>query len=1456
MQMNIDEKEFKTYILDNTFTINRRYALSQQTIPDFIYLEKTDNNNYKSINLINIIKGNNYDTDKSLEDLKSINDKYFKLSILNLMCLLCYLKYSSRLPEGNNIGFYPFNNFISKHNILMQHVDVEIPIFIKSVKDKLNNMNNIVKNETLILQDFEKNKGVASTDLDILKIKKEYTYTIDIDSCSFFDNIKLSNDIPFASVRDFYKIYKGFKPLTKWIFLNDDINTSYTRNTNILSMNKSEKDILTLKVSNVKNTPMFKEYEKDIFDESDIETVEKIALEQNKKNDSIKDEIYTDVHITFKSVWDEYLEQKAVKDKIVQREKQRIILLNIVQEKKTEDKTIEPSKIKRKGKGDKPNVQNVLNVQDTIKQQQEAETELEKRKIEIEQEETLKQKRKEYKMTIVIDTKITNKDGELNEKELLLRVLSCFNNIPTPIRVSAPVVEKQIQSEFYIPNQLTDFSILKDMIFNDPMFKRYIQLDERLSIHKYKKNMYCYFISDNDEQKTKYIAFSITQKKVEKTDTKIIAKDQGLSIGTFYLNVKIIRCTNMEETRRFKNIFCKYIDYYNKNKDKVINDYAKILNDPNIINKLLEEEKQYKEPRRAIRQKQLLKDIDPKLFFPGYARICEQKYAPKILNDNEIETFYGDNATEDNIDKRKHIMLYPKTPEEGKQYYYSCLNNKHNHLYPGLQRNYLDNFDKYPIVPCCFVSDQSKKTESPFDLYYGDRNMNYDQIKDFFLEKDEQDSATHIITTQKFIPPGRFGVLPKDIISYLHSIDPSNKYYRKGSLRSIDSVIDVLLYARKRDYDSLSVSEKNDYIKKIKKQMIDLLLDNNIIFLQESYNTNMLQIIKDNNYLDPHVFYPLLQHIFKCNIILFTRNQQYPDGVLSCPFYDKEYLKFIPDNQLKYVLIYEHMGAETDNAKYPQCEVIFKHHNNIIHPTFTFGSFIEKINNNLSQIYPIRLFTHINSVFSKYNVISYGINEAGKTIYLTLKRKDKLIYMLTDPLPNMNCDVNQTVITLSKYNNFNDPKTAFEFGKDENINLTSFVKNGIFYGFQGNVNDFKFYIPVQPKETTGNVPDNIIDFPIIESKNNQIAISKLDVFNEYKIVSRLLVEYFYYLFSVDYNIYKPNNIDNQYIQNFINRNVKLQSQIDYEPLLLNGQIFNISIFKKDDKYELPVPNTNVLNKLVYNLKLKLDREHNKLFNYHNLEYVPSSYSEVDDFKNSLENNYIVIKGKYPMIQWIKAGTNNYNVYNFVQLPNISVYHEINNIIDEKQKNNLLLLVFVSKWSNPSKNIQNKLYSNKTRKLIFDKYKEVMTIVYIDIDNHKTIADYFNIKSLPTFIFSELDHTNFILKIVSRIEGDIKTFKNLKLLNSELKNILKDTDLNDNLTNVINKANDDKELDQNIDKILEDIFENIDLDEQEESEEPVEPVEPVELEEPEEEKRDDSEEPELSSFFSQYQRSSQ
>ena len=1446
--MKIDGKEYNSYLLDNDYTIKRRLAFLNNTIPDFIYMEKTNekNNEYISISLIKKIQETDID---SLEKIKELNDKYFYLSLLDLLCLWCYIKYKGSFPSGNSTDFYTFTLFIEKYKIRAIYIENEMPFFLKKIKEKINSIKQTVESELKILDYFDKLKEVESTNLEVTKIKKEYVYTVNIDSCTFFDSINLSNDVPFATLKDFYKIYKGFKPLTKWIFLNDDLNIDRSS-----IQNKEQKDIIALKVSNVKNTPLMKENELNILDELDLENYEKEIENNEKKLQSIKEEVYNNVYITFKSSWDEYLEEKLKKQKIESREKQRLKLLEIAMNKDKEEKSqlelqserkeeTRSIRVKRKGvketeitEEERERKERERKERDELKKQEEEklkktideEKDMERRKIELELEETIKLKRKEYKMYILIETNVSDKETQLNDKETLQRVLSCFT---VPVNLLKQGVEKQIQSEFYIPQQSVDFPILKDMFFNNNLFNKFLQLDERLSIYKYKKNMYFYFIPDITEAKTKYIACSLIQKKVEKIDTKIIAKNPSkLSVGSYYLQLKILRCSNQKESEIFKNIFCKYIGYYNNSKDKIINEYKEILKSSKNykIEKLLEQEKQFKEPKRYIRQKQLLKDIDPNQFIPGYARICEKKYAPKILNENEIEKYYGDNVSENDIKKRKNIMLYPKTPEDGKQYYYSCMDNKNNHLYPGLQKNYLDNFDKFPVVPCCFVSDQSVKLDSPYDLYFGDKNMTFEQMKDFFIEKETTDTATHIITTQKLLPSGRFGVLSKDIISFLHSIDPTDQYYRKGSIRSVDSVIDALLYARKTDYEDYSINDKVEYIKKIKERMIKLIEDNNIKYLQESYNMNMLQIINDNSYINPHIFYPILEHIFKCNIILFTRNNQYPDGVLSCPYFDKEYLKFEPDNSQKYIIIYEHMGTETDNAKYPQCEIIFKYHDNMIYPTFKYNDFIENINNSLYQMYPVKIYKPIENLFKKYNIQKYGIDEFGKTIYLHLKN-EKSIHIITNPLPNLDLDITQTIVSFSKFNKLNDPKIAYEFGQQENIKLTSYVKNGIFYGFQGKIDYLTIYIPTIPTKTTGNVPDNIIDFPIIDSKNNEISLNKLEIYNEYKNVSRLIVEYFYYLFSIDYNIYKPDNIDNKYIQEFIKRNVSIQRDINYTNLLNNSRIFNIDIFKKSVasssrngnsiRYELPIENDKILNKLVYNLKLKLDREHLKLFNYNNLQYIPSSYSDIDDFKLSIENNNIVIKGKYPMIQWIKATKNNYSVYDFVQLPRISVYHELNNILDNEQKNNLLLLVFVSKWSKPSKNIQSKLYSPKTKKLIFDHYKNEMTIIYVDIDNHKAFADYFTIKTLPTFIFCNLDHLNNIMKIISRIEGDVKMFKNLKLLNSEIKNILKDSE-KDNLTNVLNKAKDDKELDIDIDKVLEDIIENIDIEDEDIGQEPI------------------------------------
>jgi hypothetical protein len=1397
--MIIDNKDFKTYLLDNLFSIKRRFSRLNNIIPEYIHFEPIKENlnflknEYKSINLINFIKNSSINDIKKVYDL---NIKHFNLTIIDFVSLWCNLKYNSKIPSFSNEDFYFLTEFIEKYNVNLNYIEDNMSFFLKKLKEKLDYNNKTVDDETLILERFEKFETVYSTKLDITKIKKEYVYTVNVDSCYFFDSIKLSNDVPFAVLKEFYKVSKGFKPLTKWIFINDELK---------------DKETIILKVSNKKNTQLFNESNVG----SDSETYKEL-----------KDEMYFNVYITFKSSWDEYLEEKKQKEKKELKEKQQKKLIEISlekekkeieKEKQKEKDTVvrkikrkinqtEEEKLKEKEEEEKKELKRKKKEEESALRQEEEqrELELEKKRIELELEETIKQKKKEYKVYIEIEF---DKNSDLNDKEMLQRVLSCFS---IPINLLKEGVEKHIQSEVLIPNQLIDFTIFKDLMFNNLIFNKFLQLDERLSIYKYKRNMYFYFIPDKNELKQNYIACSIKQNKVEKIDTKIISKDpKNLTQGTNYIELKIIKCNNLDLTQKFVTIFCKYITYYNTLKNKIIKEYSEILPD---INKLLENEREIKKQKRQIREKEFLKDIDPEQFIPGYARICEKKFAPKILNENEIETFFGDDATEENIEKRKNIMIYPKTEQEGKQHYYSCLGNEKKHQFPGLQRNYLDNFDKYPVVPCCFVVDQSTKLDSPYNLYYG-KDMNFEQMKEYFLEKDETDTASHVIKTQKIISSGRYGVLPKDIISFLHSIDPKNQYYRKGSLRSVDSVIDALLYSRKSTYDELSKNDKLKFIEQIKNRMVKLIETNNIQFLQESYNVDMKQLLLNNSYIDPHIFHPLLEHIFDCNIFIFKRDLQNPNGILSCPYFEKEYLQFEPNQQKKYVLIYEHMGSETDNAKYPQCEIIFKYNisssNNIFFTSFKYDIFIQNIDKSLLSLYPIKRFKNINLILKKYNIQSYGINEFGKTVNLILKYNNKTISIITNPLPNCSLNIPQTIVSFSKYNNFNNERDSYEFGIDENITLTSCVKSGFFYGFQGKSDYLDFYIPTRTIKTKENIPDKNIDFPILESKNSQITISKLDTYNQYKNNSRLLVEYFYYLFSIDYNLYNPEFVNQDYINDFINRNIIIEPNVDYNKILSNSRIFNVENLKKENKYQLPVSNKKILNKLIFNLKLKLDREYLKLLNYNNLQYIPSFYSDIDDFKYSLENNSSVIKGKYQMIQWIKSAKNNYTTFDYIQLPNVSIYNEIKNILNENQFNNLLLLVFISKWSKPSKNIQNKLYSTKNNKLFFDKYKNYMTIIYIDIDNHKALSEFFSIKTLPTFIFSKLDNISNKLNVLSRIEGDIKMYKNVKLLNSEIKNLLNVKE-EDELSNILKDIKNDKQLDDEIDKVLESVIEELDI----------------------------------------------
>ena len=118
--MKIDDKEFESYLLDNEYTIKRRFSFLNNTIPEFIYIEKINENKYKSINLMTKIQESNIN---SLNEIKELNDKYFYLSLIDVMCLWCVIKYKGSLPSGNNVDFYEFTTYIEKHGLKFNYIE-------------------------------------------------------------------------------------------------------------------------------------------------------------------------------------------------------------------------------------------------------------------------------------------------------------------------------------------------------------------------------------------------------------------------------------------------------------------------------------------------------------------------------------------------------------------------------------------------------------------------------------------------------------------------------------------------------------------------------------------------------------------------------------------------------------------------------------------------------------------------------------------------------------------------------------------------------------------------------------------------------------------------------------------------------------------------------------------------------------------------------------------------------------------------------------------------------------------------------------------------------------------------------------------------------------------------------------------------------------------------------------
>jgi hypothetical protein len=404
------------------------------------------------------------------------------------------------------------------------------------------------------------------------------------------------------------------------------------------------------------------------------------------------------------------------------------------------------------------------------------------------------------------------------------------------INFNYTLLSSLIQTTFYFPNlDLCETSFL-DVIMMD--FSETVVCDEKT-------------FSNRKWHTLKFISENIININVSIKKCKTIKLAKKFGVDLFSINSVYVKCTSSavkhpELLEIAKTKLSKIIYLSQSIKDEILPFYQSILGKDTNYTKFNDETTDY-----TVSNTKRLKQIMPTLFITDYPRKC--LHLPRILESHEDKT---------------NAIQFPIYGEHSKSKWYGC-DHYTDAIYPGLRKNPLSNSEIFPYIPCCYLSDQKEKIGSGYRKYYFQEDVK--RIKRI------PDSV--IFSTNRIVPFGVFGELPKQLKTYFYDSNCFEDFFRFGVNHCTYSIIKCLELATKKTFS------------------------NNI---------------DETVFYDPIENHYMLEHYFNINIILFENNKGNSNFV---NMNKTNFLKPMFSWKKEIVLILINKGLIADNAKYPQCEI-------------------------------------------------------------------------------------------------------------------------------------------------------------------------------------------------------------------------------------------------------------------------------------------------------------------------------------------------------------------------------------------------------------------------------------------------------------------------------------------------------------------------------------------------------
>lgn len=754
----------------------------------------------------------------------------------------------------------------------------------------------------------------------------------------------------------------------------------------------------------------------------------------------------------------------------------------------------------------------------------------------------------------------TIQQGE-DDKQFLLSICKSFG-VESLEYVS--FYTERLNGFAWFPNQTLTFSLWQDILVTHPTISQQLVFDET-----------------DQKTPTTLAGVFILEKNVH--------VPLRLSQGVEGIRIHMQNAANMETVNHIINRISNYIAYYNRAAPDLAREYNKILESEVVEAEVSDN---FLTTLSAISSGggALSGTIAPPPSLSIQSTDC--RFTPLIVNKEEDLK---------KLEDQESAIQFPKegdTSTSSGAQWFSCSHHS-SHPFVGLKKNtYIMNKDEFPLIPCCFQTDQSKLQHSLYKDYY----LTKSSLQDFRTSMDKSNTEQKIRYLyhkgSPFIAEGQTGKCSRAIHDLYALTSEHFLPCRRGFSRSPISFLYCVLFHLDHDqFRSKSLSDQVEFAsKEFKTSILNASEESINLCLQELWNIELPKqsLLKEDVYFNPRYFATLVESIYSCRIVLLGEDD------FIYPNYAEGVVRWKKEDNVPVVIIFENLGEYS--GEFPQCELVMLSHKE--------GEEIESkkiellIEKNIYALY-LECFSNIEpftcydaqivrTLKEDYQVTAQHVDYYGKVFaYNGVFNNEELTLFIADArLPPSNLPVTTKL--------YKSSKSA----------ATSFRKNM----FQ--VHQLRFY------------------YLSVSASSSSLLVE----YESKRIQTNLLVE-------------NAKRILAQKIDQYKNTSQELPAGIHENFIVVRQTPENEEGFQKflfENKSELVVPNEETKRRLVFLLEIELKRHYDEILKYAHSpsNFIPYQYKSVSDFQ---EQDNCIIAERDTVVHWNKGIYNIKNILNFNEI---------------------------------------------------------------------------------------------------------------------------------------------------------------------------------------------------------------